>query len=105
MRRVLVLGCMCIVAFAQQEPEAIDRDWTVRDFAFHTGEKLPELTLHYRTMGTPQRDAGGHVRNAVLVLHATSSSGALFLSGGFLGTLFLPGQPLDAAKYYVILPD
>jgi homoserine O-acetyltransferase len=63
------------------------------------------LKLHYRTLGRPQRDAAGHVRNAVLLLHGTGSSGAPFLTAGFLGVLFLPGQPLDAEKYFLILPD
>src|SRR3954453_14293060 len=105
MRRALLLCCVCIAGFAQQEPEAIDRDWVAPDFVFHTGGKLAELKLHYRTVGTAQRDASGHVRNAVLILHSTSSSGARFLTGGFLGALFLAGQPLDVAKYYLILPD
>jgi homoserine O-acetyltransferase len=77
----------------------------VRDFAFATGERLPEVRIHYRTLGTPVRDERGDVRNAVLLLHGTGGSGAQFLQPQFAGELFGPGQPLDASKYYIILPD
>jgi len=80
-------------------------DYVLRDFRFSTGETLPELRLHYTTLGTPQRDAAGVVRNAVLVLHGTNGSGANFTGDAFAGTLFGPGQPLDAARYFLILPD
>lgn len=110
MRRRRVLARLAIafvstLAFAQQEPVSTEADWLLRDFIFHTGERLPELRLHYLTMGTPQRDESGRVRNAVLLLHGTASSSAPFLTSGFLGALFLPGQPLDAQKYFLILPD
>ena len=80
-------------------------DFVIRNFAFSTGDTLPELRLHYITLGRPTRDAGGTVRNAVLVLHGTSGSGAAFLSRAFAGELFGPGQLLDTSSYYVILPD
>ena len=80
-------------------------DYLVRDFHFASGATLPELRLHYTTLGRPDRDAGGHVTNAVLILHGTSGDGHQFLRPQFAGELFGPGQPLDAAKYYVILPD
>ncbi|WP_145979143.1 alpha/beta fold hydrolase [Gemmatimonas phototrophica] len=80
-------------------------DFVVRNFAFSSGETLPELTLHYTTLGTPRRDAGGVVRNAVMILHGTGGSGRGFLSPGYAGELFGPGQLLDSAKYYIILPD
>jgi homoserine O-acetyltransferase len=76
-----------------------------KDFRFQTGESLPSLTLHYRTLGTPQRDAAGLVRNAVLILHGTGGSGAGFLSRTFGGELFGPGQLLDASRYFIVLPD
>ena len=66
---------------------------------------LPELRVHYRTVGQPRRDEGGVVRNAVLVLHGTTGSGANFLRPEFAGELFGKGQPLDATRYYLILPD
>ncbi len=86
-------------------PHQVEGDWVARDFAFHSGEKLPELRLHYITIGKPRRDAAGHVTNAVLILHGTGGTGAPFLRPNFGGELFGPGQPLDAATYFLILPD
>jgi homoserine O-acetyltransferase len=80
-------------------------DVVVKDFAFRDGEKLAELRLHYRTLGAPVRDSGGHVTNAVMILHGTGGTGAQFLQPQFAGVLYQPGQLLDAAKYYIILPD
>lgn len=80
-------------------------DFVVRDFHFHTGETLPELRLHYITLGQPARDSTGHVTNAVVFLHGTGGSGHQFLSPEFLGVLFGPGQLLDASHYFIILPD
>jgi homoserine O-acetyltransferase len=86
-------------------PEPVEGDFVVRGFAFDSGETLPEMRLHYRTLGTPRRDAAGVVRNAVLVLHGTGGSGRQFLAETFAGALFGPGQLLDAARYYIVLPD
>jgi homoserine O-acetyltransferase/O-succinyltransferase len=86
-------------------PAPLEADLTIRDFTFGTGEKLPSLNLHYRTIGTPRRDGSGVVRNAVLILHGTGGTGAGFLSGAFAGQLFGPGQLLDATKYFIVLPD
>jgi homoserine O-acetyltransferase/O-succinyltransferase len=87
-------------------PQVTEGDFVVKDFKFASGETLPELRIHYRTLGTPRKDAQGIVRNAVLIMHGTGGSGAGFATGrGFAGELFLPGQPLDATKYYIILPD
>ena len=72
--------------------------WTARDFRFHTGEVMPELRLGYTTVGEPSGEP-------VLILHGTAGSGAGMLSAAFGGELFGPGQPLDAARYYIILPD
>jgi homoserine O-acetyltransferase len=80
-------------------------DYVVRDFRFRDGESLHELRLHYRTLGTPRRDAAGHVVNAVMVLHGTGGTGAQFLAPQFAGVLLKPGGQLDPAKWYVILPD
>ncbi len=77
----------------------------MRDFHFGSGETLPELKIHYRTLGSPQRDAKGVVRNAVLVLHGTTGSGRQFLTDAFAGVLFGRGQLLDTSRDYVILPD
>lgn len=88
-----------------QYPTLRQGDFVVRDFHFHSGETLPELRLHYRTLGQPARDAAGRVRNAVLILHGTGGSGRQFLAPYFAGVLYGSGQLLDAARYYIILPD
>ena len=75
------------------------------DFRFASGEVLPELRIHYRTLGSARRDGHGVVCNAVLILHGTTGSGANFLRPEFAGELFGRGQPLDATRYYLILPD
>lgn len=80
-------------------------DFFVSDFQFNSGDVLPELRLHYTTLGQPQRDANGIVRNAVLILHGTGGTGQGFLTDNFAGVLFGPGQLLDAERYYIILPD
>ena len=79
--------------------------FVIHNFRFASGEVLPELRLHYRTLGQPRRDAAGRVRNAVLVLHGTGGSGGQFLSPLFAGELYGAGQPLDTATHYLILPD
>ena len=101
----LLLPYLLVPCGAQDEPQPTEADWIARDFAFGTGDRLAELKLHYITLGKPERDAAGRVRNAVLILHGTGSSCQPFLTGGFLGALFLKGQPLDASKYYIVLPD
>ncbi len=85
-------------ALAADYPPPKEADWVVPSFRFHTGETLPDLRLHYTTVGNP---AG----MPVLVLHGTAGSGGSMLTPAFAGTLFGPGQPLDAQKYFIILPD
>ena len=80
-------------------------DFVVRDFHFQSGETLAEVRLHYTTLGTPVKDAGGRTTNAVLILHGTGGDGRGFLRPIFAGVLFGLGQPLDATKYFIILPD
>lgn len=82
-----------------------DGDFTVRDFHFRSGESLPELRLHYTTLGSPHRNPSGEIDNAVMVLHGTGGSGKSFLNPVFADELYGPGQPLDITKWYVILPD
>jgi homoserine O-acetyltransferase len=80
-------------------------DFTIKNFVFTSGEKLPELRIHYMTLGTARRDVAGHVTNAVIVMHGTNGSGQQFMRKQFTDTLFGPGQALDLTRYYVILPD
>jgi len=80
-------------------------DFMIANFHFRSGETLPELKIHYMTLGTPTRNAAGEIVNAVLVLHGTGGSGAQFLRPQFADELFGPGQLLDATKYFIILPD
>jgi len=105
----LAMACAASLAQAQAQrgdfPAPAEGDFTIRDFRFGTGETLPELKLHYRTIGAPRRDASGMVRNAVLILHGTGGTGAGFMSRTFGGELFGAGQLLDATKYFIILPD
>jgi homoserine O-acetyltransferase len=86
-------------------PDQREGDLVIRDFRFASGEVLPELKLHYTTLGTPKRDAKGEIANAVLLLHGTSSTGKMWLTPSLADELFAPGQPLDVRKYYIVLPD
>src|ERR1051325_10556208 len=90
---------------AADYPDPVAGDFTIRDFAFESGETLPELRIHYRTIGSLHRNASGIADNAVLILHGTSGSGASFLTFSFAGQLFGEGQILDARRYFIILPD
>src|SRR3954447_26573186 len=106
--RVLAFVCwgfLVSFAVASDYPPVTEGDYTIRDFKFTSGETLPELRIHYRTLGTPQKDAQGKTTNAVLIMHGTTGSGAQFIRPEFAGELFGRGQPLDAAKYFVILTD
>ena len=84
---------------------AVEGDAILKDFTFANGERLPELKMHYTTLGTPRRDKAGNVTNAVMVLHGTGGTGKQFFQPQFADELYGPGQPLDTAKYYIILPD
>jgi len=86
------------LALAAEYPPAKEADWSVKDFRFHTGEVLADLRIHYTTIGSPAGEP-------VLVLHGTAGSGTGMLSPAFAGELFGPGQPLDATRYFIILPD
>ena len=86
-------------------PESVGGDFVIGDFAFASGERLRELKLHYRTLGTLRRDASGRATNAVLILHGTGGSGRQFLSPAFSGGLFGPGGSFDASAHFIILPD
>jgi homoserine O-acetyltransferase len=102
---VLVVSAMTAFAEAANYPAPTEGDFVIHNFHFNAGETLPELRLHYRTMGSPRRDDHGIVRNAILILHGTSGSGVQFLRSEFANELFGKGQPLDVTRYYLILPD
>jgi homoserine O-acetyltransferase len=93
------------VAAAAKSWPTREGDVVLRNFRFQTGESLPELNMHYTTLGTPHRTAAGKIDNAVMVLHGTGGSGAQFLRPQFADELYGPGQPLDIRRYFVILPD
>ena len=102
----LLAGLLAVTAaWAADYPAPHEGDFVIKDFKFRSGEALPELRVHYRTIGAPRRDVTGRVTNAVIITHGTTGSGAQFLSPVFANELFGPGQPLDAAQYYIILPD
>jgi homoserine O-acetyltransferase len=107
MKTIVIAGLVIAarVASAQVADAPVEADLTLKDFHFRSGEKLPELRIHYRTIGKLARDAKGHATNAVLIMHGTTGAGAQFLNKVFAGELFGPGQPLDATKYFIILPD
>ncbi len=98
MRFFVFLMVYSSAVLAADYPSAQEGSWVVRDFKFHTGEVLPELKLHYRTLGEKSGEP-------VIIMHGTTGSGAGFLTPAFAGELFGPGQPLDAKRYYLILPD
>jgi homoserine O-acetyltransferase len=119
MRTILVLAFVAFAAIASAQtmsstpaPQRPQSQWPVKDelyiahdFKFGTGETLPELKLRYLTLGSPHRNAAGHVDNAVLLLHGTGGNRFTLLNPAFSNVLFGPGQPLDTTKYFLILPD
>lgn len=94
----VVFAMTASAAVAADYPVPKQGDWIAKNFKFHTGETMAELKLHYTTIGNP----GGQ---PVLVLHGSGGSAANMLTPTFAGELFGPGQPLDASKYYIVLPD
>lgn len=99
----LLLGMLALSAWAA-EPAVEQGDFVIKNFEFKSGEVLPELRLHYRTLGTLRRDAQGKASNAVFIMHGTSGSGSQFLRPEFT-ELFAAGAPLDTRQYFVVLPD
>jgi homoserine O-acetyltransferase len=93
-----VVALIAGAATAADYPVPKEGNWTAKDFKFHTGEVMPELRLHYTTVGEPSGQP-------VLILHGTTGSGPSMLTPAFAGELFGPGQPLDAARYFIVLPD
>jgi homoserine O-acetyltransferase/O-succinyltransferase len=86
-------------------PTPHEADFLVHNFTFKSGETLPEVRLHYASLGKPQKNASGRTTNAVLIVHGTSGDGTQFLRDIFAGVLFGPGQLLDANRYFIVLPD
>ena len=114
MRRGFWASLLCVAMTAMQAsavetpaglPPVTDAVWTAPDFHFSGGETLKDVKFHYLTLGTPRRDAKGAIANAVLLLHGTTNVAEEFLLPSLAGELFHPGQPLDAAKYFIIIPD
>jgi homoserine O-acetyltransferase len=86
-------------------PNLREGDFVLKDFRFASGESIAELKLHYRTLGTEKRNTAGEIVNGVVLLHGTSGTGADWLRPSLADELFKPGQPLDATKYFIVLPD
>lgn len=87
------------------DAKAVSADVTYPNYRFKSGQVLDSLRLHYRTLGTPHRNAKGDIDNAVLVLHWTANSGAQVMTPEYIEALYGPGKPLDANRYYLIIPD
>src|SRR5690348_8038414 len=102
---LIIVVAACSLAFSQATPAPsrnypapVEGDYTIKDFKFRSGESLPELKLHYRTIGTPAKDNSGVTRNAVLIMHGTGGTGSQFLSPQFANILFGPGQLLEIGR-------
>ena len=102
---LLALLAACSAAAAANYPAPTEGDFIITDFHFASGEALPQLRIHYRTFGQPRSDARGVVRNAVLIMHGTGGNGGSLVRTEFAGELFGSGQPLDATRYFIVLPD
>jgi homoserine O-acetyltransferase len=103
--RFLFLLAFSSALHAANYPAPAEGDFVARDFRFASGETLAELRMHYRTLGKPVKNDKGIVRNAVLIMHGTTGSGAQFIRPEFAGQLFGKDQPLDATKFFIVLPD
>jgi homoserine O-acetyltransferase/O-succinyltransferase len=111
MSHLSVAGLILVILFsygvvrAAEWPPVTEGDFAAGEFHFRSGQELADLRIHYRTLGSPRADEKGVVRNAILILHGTTGSGAGFLNKNFAGELFNAGQLLDANRYFIILPD
>ncbi|HET7218537.1 MAG TPA: alpha/beta fold hydrolase [Vicinamibacterales bacterium] len=108
---IRLIVCVCLLlpagsrAQTQSYPAPVEGDFVVKSFRFESGETLADVKIHYRTIGTPRKDASGNVANAVLILHGTGGTGRGFVTDGYAGRLFGKGQLLDAERYFIVLPD
>jgi homoserine O-acetyltransferase/O-succinyltransferase len=109
MRAIIFAFALVLPALATAQPAAypapVERDFIVRNFTFEGGETLPELRIHYRTIGEARKDADGVVRNGVLILHGTGGTGNSFVGANWAGRLYGQGQLYDAQRYFIIIPD
>ena len=105
MKPLLATTVLALLAATPLCGQGIQGDATFARHTFRSGEAMEGVRIHYTTLGRPRRDAAGVVRNAVMILHGTGGTGRGFLSATYGGVLFGPGQLLDTASYYVILPD
>lgn len=107
--KIAMVGACGVLATAQQPAAPAfpirEGDYVIHDFHFRSGAMLPEVRIHYTTLGSPMKDKNGRTSNAILVLHGTSGTGRQFLQPQFANVLYGPGQPLDVTRYFVILPD
>jgi homoserine O-acetyltransferase len=109
-RRALFALCLSLAASAAAAqttnwPNFKEGNYVIKDFRFGSGETLPELRMHYRTLGTPKRNAAGEIINGVVLLHGTSGAGTSWLLPSLADELYKAGQPLDAAEHFIIIPD
>ena len=106
---LFMAGCMALPVFAHaaqdENLQPQSGDFVIRDFRFSDGASLPEVRIRYSTLGTLQRDAKGQATNAVLLLHGTTGVGRAFLTPLMQRELFAPGAPLDAQRYFIVMPD
>jgi len=107
---IALFAFLCTVAGTSQTSHpskwsAKENVYVIKNFHFGSGETLPELNLHYLTLGQPHRGSDGHVDNAILLLHGTGGNRYTLLNPAFSDVLFGPGQPFDITKYFLILPD
>jgi homoserine O-acetyltransferase len=102
---VAALSLVTSQVFAADYPTPQEGDFVAHHFKFASGDSLPELRIHYQLFGQPRRDSRGVVRNAVLIVHGTGGSSDSLIRPEFAGELFGPGQPLDATRYFIVLPD
>ena len=104
---LMFLLCLAtaVLTNAASYPTPVEGDFTISNFSFQDGSSLPELKLHFMTIGQPVKDAAGITRNAVLIMHGTGGTGQQFIRREFADALFGPGQLLDATKYFIIIPD
>ena len=110
-RTVIAAVLVGFAASALAEPENThwpnyqEGDFIIRDYQFANGQSLPQLKLHYRTLGSAERNAAGEIVNGVLLLQGNTGTGANWLRPTLADELFKDGQPLDAAHYFIIIPD